>query len=62
MSDVDALKNSLEVANVVKKSTVEHLYDQFEKSQLLFLMVGQLQFAWNFIRGKQKSIFSLNVT
>ena len=62
MSDVDALKDTLEISDVIEQAAIEHLYHCFEKAEHLFLLWCELKLAWIFVGGKQESVLSLNVT
>ena len=62
MSDVDALEDTLEISDVIEQAAIEHLYDCLEQTEHLFLLRGELKFAWIFVGGKQESVLSLDVT
>ena len=49
MSDVNALKDTLEISDVIEQTAIEHLYDCFEQAEHLFLLRGELKLAWIFV-------------
>lgn len=61
MSDVDSLKDALEVPNMIQKPAVEHLYHEFEKSQHRSLLLRNAQLAWNFVGGEEEGVLCLDM-
>ena len=62
MPDVDALKDTLEISDVIEQAAIEHLDDCFEQAEHLFLLRGEFELPWIFVGGKQKSVLCFDVT